>query len=30
MAKWPFKSGDLDENDEFGVNDKYGEHSPKF
>ena len=30
MVKWPFESGDLDENGEFGVNDEYGEHSPKF
>ena len=30
MVKWPFESGDLDKNGEFGVNDEYGEHSPIF
>ena len=29
MTKWPFESGDFDENGEIGVNDEYGEHSPK-
>ena len=25
MTKWPFESGDFDENGEIGVNDEYGE-----
>ena len=29
MTKWPFESGDFDENGEIGVNDEYGQHSPK-
>ena len=24
MTKWPFESGDFDENGEIGVNDEYG------
>ena len=30
MTKWPFESGDFDENGEIGVNDEYGRHSLKF
>ena len=29
MTTWPFESGDFDENGGIGVNDEYGEHSPK-
>ena len=29
IAKWPFESDDFDENGEIGVNDEYGQHSPK-
>ena len=29
MTKWPFESGDFDENGEIGVNDEYGRHSLK-
>ena len=29
MTKWPFESSDFDENGEIGVNDEYGQHSPK-
>ena len=29
MTKWPFESGDFDENGEIEVNDEYGRHSLK-
>ena len=29
MTKWLFESGAFDENGEIGVNDEYGQHSPK-
>ena len=29
MTKWPFESGAFDKNGEIGVNDEYGQHSPK-